>query len=183
MKFTFTPNEKLPEVIIIEGERFNDKRGFFGESFRAKDFEENGIPRFVQENHSYSTPYCFRGLHYQLAPKAQGKLVYCIEGFIEDYVVDIRKNSPTFGEWIEIELNINTPRMVYIPEGYAHGFYVRSMFHNAHVVYKTTEYYSQEHDRSINPYDPKINLPIAKNARLSDKDLNAPFLAEADNNF
>jgi len=186
MSFTFSPASELPEVVIIEGRRFKDERGFFSESFRADDFEAHGIPPFVQENHSRSSSPCIRGLHYQLNPKAQGKLVYCISGFIVDVAVDIRKGSPTYGKWVTIPLDVNNMRAVYIPPGFAHGFFAHGL-HDAHVVYKVTEYYSPEHDRCIRWNDPDINLVWGPSPmfalKISDKDANAPLLKDADNNF
>ena len=182
MSFTFTSHPELPEIVIVEGKRFKDERGFFTESFRASEFEEHGIPPFVQENHSRSSPPCFRGLHYQLQPRAQGKLVYCVHGFIKDFVVDIRQGSPTFGKWIEIDLDCNNTKMVYIPPGYAHGFFAYGL-HDAHIVYKVTDYYSPEHDRCIRGNDPAIGIPFCGDIKISDKDGSAPLLKDAENNF
>ena len=183
MTFIFTPIPELPEVIIIEGQRFNDERGFFSESFRVSEFEQYGIPPFVQENHSRSRPEVFRGLHYQLEPKAQGKLVYCVSGFIDDFVVDIRKGSVTYGNYVKIDLGAKQNKMVYVPPGFAHGFFAYGGA-DAHVVYKVTEYYSAEHERSIRWDDPDIGIDIlAARLNISDKDANAPLLKDAENNF
>jgi len=181
MSFDFNPTSGLPGVIVISGRRFSDERGFFSESFRVNEFEKHGIPPFVQENHSRSSPPCFRGLHYQLHPKAQGKLVYCVSGVIKDFAVDIRQGSPTFGKWVEIDLSSSNMRMVYVPPGYAHGFFAYGL-QDAHVIYKVTEYYSPEHDRAIRANDPAIGIPL-RDMKVSEKDLNAPLLKEAENNF
>jgi len=189
MSFTFIPTSELPEVVIIEGRRFKDGRGFFSESFRDNEFRMNGIPPFVQENHSRSAPPCLRGLHYQLNPKAQGKLVYCVAGHIVDVAVDIRKWSKTYGKWVKVELDENNGRMLYIPPGFAHGFLAYGL-HIAHVVYKVTEYYSAEHDRCIRWNDPEIGIEWGpqhwydnKAFKISNKDAEAPLLKDADNNF
>jgi dTDP-4-dehydrorhamnose 3,5-epimerase len=185
MSFTFTPTH-IPEVIIIDGKRFKDERGFFSESFRVDEFEKNGIPPFVQENHSFSQPPCLRGLHYQLNPKAQGKLVYCVAGSIIDVAVDIRKGSPNYAKWVKVELNEGNGRMLYIPPGFAHGFLAGGI-DGTDVIYKTTEYYSPEHDRCIRPNDPEIGIRWDyvgfECCKMSDKDKNAPLLKDADNNF
>ncbi len=183
MSFIFTPVFGLSEVITIEGPRFEDERGFFSESFRSNDFEAHGIPPFVQENHSYSTPFCFRGLHYQLNPYAQGKLVYCVSGAIWDFVVDIRQGSPTYGKWAKIKLWPNEGlRMVYVPPGFAHGFHSVGT-ENSHVIYKVTDYYSPDHERNIKWDDPKIGIVITGVEKIADKDANAPLLKDAENNF
>jgi len=182
MSFKFAPHYILPEVIIIEGQRFEDDRGFFSETFRNDEFEQYGIPSFVQDNHSFSSPGCFRGLHYQLAPHAQGKLVRCVNGSIWDYVVDIRKGSPTYGKTIKIDLTDRFNKMVYIPPGFLHGFYTRGL-KDAHVVYKVTNYYSSDHDRNVRWNDPALGIIFNKDASVSLKDLNAPLLKDAENNF
>lgn len=184
MSFEFKPNKVLPDVLEIKQTKFRDERGMFSESFRTDVFLSAGLPPFVQENYSFSKPGTFRGLHYQLNPKAQGKLVYCAFGEIVDYVVDIRVGSPTYGKHAKIHLskdiNIN---MVYVPPGFAHGFYVPGV-HMAAVMYKVSEYYSSEHDRAINYKDPFINIGlVSAHLRVSDKDMAAPLLEHADNNF
>lgn len=186
MSFTFTSCQTLPEVLEITGRKFGDERGFFSESFRYSDFKKAGIPPLVQENHSYSKGGTFRGLHYQLNPKAQGKLVYCVSGLIEDFVVDIRKNSPTYGKYAKFVLHASEPahiRMVYVPPGFAHGFYVPGV-NTAHVIYKVSEYWAPEHERAIRYDDPDIGLGLEdEHIRISDKDRDAPLLRDAENNF
>lgn len=188
--FDFKRHSQLPDVLIIDGKQFNDKRGFFSESFRADEFLSQGIPPFVQENHSHSKALTLRGLHYQLNPKAQGKLIMCAAGAILDVAVDIRKGSPTYGQSIAISLISNVPRMLYIPPGFAHGFVVENWYpYSAEVIYKTTEYYSPEHERSIRWDDPDLNVSWnvsggnKKQFIISDKDFNAPLLKDAENNF
>lgn len=183
MSFTCKSTE-IPEVKIIEGRRFEDKRGYFCESFRVEDFESIGLPAFVQENHSFSHPYTIRGMHYQLNPKAQGKLVYCVSGIITDFAVDIRKGSPTYGEHVRVVLSGDSvaTRMVYVPPGFAHGFQVGST--TAHVIYKVTDYYSPEHEASIRWNDPAIGIKWSEQTPLiAPKDAEAPLFGEAENNF
>ena len=127
--------------LIIEPKRFYDSRGFFEESFRAADLKEIGIPTFVQENHSLSVPPVIRGMHYQLNPKAQGKLIFCVVGGIIDVIVDIRHDSKTYGKWEKICLHENIAKMLYIPPGFAHGFFAYNRHPKTHLIYKTTEYY------------------------------------------
>jgi len=185
MSFIFTPSDLFPEVVKISGNKFQDERGFFCESFREKDLLDNNFPRFVQENHSFSKGGTIRGLHYQLNPRAQGKLVYCVSGQIWDYIVDIRKESSTYKKWTKycLDSNSNQINILYIPIGFAHGFYV-PLGSNAHIIYKVTEYYSPEHERTIRWNDPDINIKWQGNCiRISDRDKNAPLLRDAENNF
>jgi dTDP-4-dehydrorhamnose 3,5-epimerase len=163
----------IPDVIEIEPEIFEDERGFFFESFNLKKFNKliNNEVNFVQDNHSKSSKGVLRGLHYQLPPFAQGKLVRVISGEIFDVAVDIRKDSETFGQAVSSILSSKNKKQLWIPEGFAHGFLVLS--DSAEVLYKTTNYYSPEHEISIhwknNNYD--INWPIANlNIQTSDKD-------------
>lgn len=176
----------MPEVLFITGKRFADGRGYFCESFRQSEFDEQGLPPFVQENHSFSKPNTLRGLHYQINPKAQGKLVYCVSGEIWDYVVDIRRDSPTYGKYAKFFLSgedMTQLSMVYVPPGFAHGFYVTGMY-PAHVVYKVTDYYSPQHEGSVRWNDPTINIYWENvNPIITDKDMNAPLLEDAKNNF
>ncbi len=183
MTFTFTPIFRLPDVIVIEGQRFQDERGFFLESFRANDFEAHGIPPFIQENHSRSKPNIFRGLHCQLFPKAQGKLVYCTRGAIYDFIVDIRIGSPTYEKYIKIYLEEHDTKMVYVPIGFLHGFLSLPGTDFIDVRYKVSEYYSQEHEQSVNAMDPKLQIIIPNGIELSKKDRAAPLLEEIKNNF
>ena len=144
MSFIFSPYKEMPEVILIEPKIFEDDRGFFSESFKEKDFLDYGMPPFVQENHSRTSAFCVRGLHYQLKEKVQGKLVRCLRGSIIDVAVDIRRGSPTYGNWVGVKLSGINLYMLYIPPGFAHGF---MSYELSDVVYKTTEYYSFENDR------------------------------------
>lgn len=169
---------EIPEVLIFEPKVFGDDRGFFFESFTQKKFEE-AVGReivFVQDNHSKSNKGVLRGLHYQLEPYAQGKLVRCIVGEVFDVAVDIRKNSPTFCKWVGAFLSADNKRQLWIPEGFAHGFLVLS--DTAEFVYKTTNYYSKSHDRGIIWNDPTLNIswPLDCDPILSDKDNCQPSL-------
>ena len=148
----------IPGVILLEPKVFCDSRGYFFESFNQKTFEEAiGLsPRFVQENHSKSTKSVLRGLHYQLPPKTQDKLVRVIQGEIFDVVVDIRKRSSTFGHWVGEMLSDNNKKQIWVPKGFAHGFVVLS--ENAEIVYKTTDYYAPDYERCILWNDPKLNI-------------------------
>lgn len=172
---------KLEEVKIIEPAVFGDNRGFFMESYNEKRFKENGIDvLFVQDNHSLSAePGVLRGLHYQLNPKAQTKLVRVISGAILDVVVDIRKNSPTFGQWVGVVLSAANKRQLLVPKGFAHGFC--TLVPDTEVLYKVDEFYSPEYDRGIAWNDPSLAIEWPTgNPILSEKDKNHPLLKEAD---
>ncbi|MGK0703510.1 dTDP-4-dehydrorhamnose 3,5-epimerase [Yokenella regensburgei] len=162
----------IPDVLIFEPKVFGDERGFFFESFNHKLFE--GVVghsvTFVQDNHSKSSKGVLRGLHYQLPPYTQGKLVRCTAGEVFDVAVDIRKNSPTFGQWVGVHLSGENKRQLWVPEGFAHGFYVIS--DNAEFVYKCTDYYHPQSECSILWDDKKIDIswPIELKPILSDKD-------------
>jgi dTDP-4-dehydrorhamnose 3,5-epimerase len=164
----------IPDVLIFEPKVFGDERGFFFESFNHKLFEEAvGYPvTFVQDNHSKSSKGVLRGLHYQLPPHAQGKLVRCVAGEVFDVAVDIRKNSPTFGQWVGIHLSGENKRQLWIPEGFAHGFVTLS--DTADFLYKTTDYYHRESEGTIawNDFEINIQWPVEK-VTLSQKDKNA----------
>ena len=167
---------EIPDVLIFEPKVFGDERGFFFESFNQKVFEE-AVGRkveFVQDNHSKSCTGVLRGLHYQLEPYAQGKLVRCVVGEVFDVAVDIRKSSPTFGKWVGVNLSAENKRQLWIPEGFAHGFLVLS--ETAEFVYKTTNYYHPESDRGIIWNDPElqINWPVDGELSLSKKDMKQP---------
>ncbi|HAS6244272.1 TPA: dTDP-4-dehydrorhamnose 3,5-epimerase [Vibrio vulnificus] len=174
---------KIPDVKIIEPTVFGDERGFFMETWNKKRFEElvTGKPtRFVQDNHSKSKKGCLRGLHYQLKPYAQGKLVRCIDGEVFDVAVDIRENSPAFGQWVGVHLSAENKRQLWIPEGFAHGFLVLS--ETAEIIYKTTDYYTPESDRGIrwNDKDLAISWPIeGLELILSEKDSQQPIFKAA----
>lgn len=177
MKVTATA---LDGVMLIEPQVFHDTRGYFFESFNYQRFRESvaDVP-FVQDNQSFSRKGVVRGLHYQIAPKAQGKLVRVIAGEIFDVVVDIRHNSPQFGRWAGIVLSADNKKQLWIPEGLAHGFQVLS--ETAEVLYKTTDYWSAEHERAIRWNDPTlaIDWPLKMNPVVSDKDNDAPLLSAA----
>jgi dTDP-4-dehydrorhamnose 3,5-epimerase len=174
----------LGGLVIIEMKAFSDQRGFFMESYNAERFQEQGITNiFIQDNHSLSTEAgVLRGLHYQLNPKAQTKLVRVISGAVYDVVVDIRSNSPTFGKWSSVTLSAENKRQLLVPVGFAHGFC--TLVPNTEVLYKVDEYYSLEHDRGIAWNDPALGIDWpTTNPILSDKDQKQPFLAEAEINF
>jgi len=171
----------IPDVILITPKKFGDERGYFMESFRKSLFEEAvGNFDFVQDNQSLSADAgTIRGLHFQLEPKAQGKLVSCVTGAILDVAVDIRTGSPTYGHHVTAELTPDNGQMLWVPAGFAHGFCTLEA--NTKVSYKVTEYYSPEHDRGLAYDDPEIgiNWPIASGkAVLSAKDRRQPKLAE-----
>lgn len=165
-----TPTE-IPDVLVIEPRVFGDDRGFFFESYNEHAFaDKTGITeRFVQDNHSRSCKNVLRGLHYQIQ-QPQGKLVRAVVGSIFDVAVDIRKSSPTFGQWISCLLTAENKRMLWVPTGFAHGFLVVSDF--AEVLYKTTDYYAPQHERCVLWNDPHlaINWPLAEDPILSAKD-------------
>lgn len=170
----------IPDVLIFEPKVFGDERGFFFESFSQKIFEE-AIGRkveFVQDNHSKSAKGVLRGLHYQLEPYAQGKLVRCIVGEVFDVAVDIRKSSPTFGKWVGVHLTAENKRQLWIPEGFAHGFIVLS--DKAEFVYKSTNYYAPNYEGGIIWNDPKLDIKWPDiNVILSEKDKNNTSLYDA----
>ena len=171
----------IPDVLIIEPKVFGDDRGFFYESFNAKAFEQaTGLKRnFVQDNHSKSTKNVLRGLHYQIQ-QAQGKLVRVVQGAVFDVAVDIRKSSPTFGQWVGVELSADNHRQLWVPPGFAHGFVVLS--DTAEFLYKTTDYYAPQHERCIAWNDPTlaIDWQFAGEPLLSAKDAQGLPLAQAE---
>jgi dTDP-4-dehydrorhamnose 3,5-epimerase len=171
----------IPDVIIFEPKVFGDERGFFLESFNQKIFEEaTGLKReFVQDNHSKSSKGVLRGLHYQLPPMAQGKLVRVVQGEVFDVAVDIRKSSPTFGQWIGVLLSAENKRQLWIPEGFAHGFLTLS--ETAEFLYKTTNYYSPKDEGAIvwNDSDLCISWPEVGEVLVSGKDQIAPAFNNA----
>ena len=190
MSFIFTPHSQMPAVILIDYTRQEDHRGSFAESYRADEFLAHGIPLMVQENRSESVSYTLRGLHYQLNPRAQGKLVSCVKGAILDVAVDIRRNSTTYGQSVAVPLSDVGDRMLYIPPGFAHGFVVGPEYpYSATVVYKVTEYFSAEHDRGIRWDDSTLNISWGlllgerDKLKISYKDRIAPLLQDAENNF
>ena len=149
---------KIPSLLIIEPRVFGDERGFFFESYNEKVFNEaTGVsPRFVQDNHSKSVKGVLRGLHYQLPPRAQGKLVRVVQGEVFDVAVDIRKGSPTYGQWVGEVLSAENKKQLWIPPGFAHGFLTLS--DTAEFLYKTTDYWSPEHERAILWNDATLNI-------------------------
>ena len=171
----------IPEVILIEPRVFGDERGFFYESFNQESFRQAtglDVP-FVQDNHSRSARNVLRGLHYQLPPKAQGKLVRAVVGEVFDVAVDIRKDSPTFGKWVGEVLSAENKKQLWIPPGFAHGFLVLSEV--AEFLYKTTDYYAPEFERCILWNDPAIAVdwPLAAEPVLSAKDARGGPLSDA----
>jgi dTDP-4-dehydrorhamnose 3,5-epimerase len=182
LPFKFLKTE-LEGVFIIETQVFKDKRGFLFEAYKESDFFQKGLnKKFVQDNISYSIKNVLRGIHYQIKPGVQGKLVRCLKGKIFDVAVDLRKNSESFGKWIGFILSEENQRMLYIPEGFGHGFCVLSDY--AIVFYKLTHEYSSELERGIRWDDPDINIkwPI-ENPILSERDKNLPYLKEAELSF
>ena len=178
-----TASTTLPSVLVVEPTVYGDDRGFFSESWNRREFSAAvGLDvQFVQDNHSRSSAGVVRGLHYQLPPFGQGKLVRAVTGELFDVAVDIRRGSPTFGEWFGVVLSAENHKPLWIPPGFAHGFQVLS--ESADLLYKTTEYYSPEHDRSIRWNDPEIAIDWpggTADALVSEKDLSAPFLSDAD---
>ena len=171
----------IPDVLLIEPRIFGDERGFFYESFNQKNFSEalGQEYSFVQDNHSRSVKGVLRGLHYQIS-KPQGKLTRVVQGSVYDVAVDIRKNSPTFGAWVGIELSEKNQRQLWVPPGFAHGFIVLS--ESADFLYKTTEYYAPEHERAIRWDDPTlaIDWPADLTPVLSQKDLKASYFKDAE---
>ncbi len=172
----------LPEVLLIMPKVFGDERGFFYESYNEGAFlGSTGLDvRFVQDNHSRSARGVLRGLHYQLPPAAQGKLVRCVVGEVFDVAVDIRRSSPTFGKWIGEVLSAENKRQLWIPEGFAHGFLVLS--EAAEFLYKTTGYYAPAQERCLVWNDPSlaIDWPLSDEPVLSEKDRKGVLLAEAE---
>ncbi|EMR11891.1 dTDP-4-dehydrorhamnose 3,5-epimerase [Methylophaga lonarensis MPL] len=179
MKITATP---IADVVVIEPDVFADERGFFFESFNQHKFEQ-AIGRrvdFVQDNHSKSVRGVLRGLHYQLPPHAQGKLVRVIQGEVYDVAVDIRKDSPTFGQWTGQHLSAENKKQMWIPEGFAHAFL--TLTETAEFLYKTTDYYAKDCERAIAWNDPQIAIdwPEVGGITVSAKDAVAAAFANAD---
>ena len=171
---------KLPDIKIIEPHIFPDERGYFFESFNVKDFIQiDPTITFVQDNQSQSVKGVVRGLHYQLPPYAQAKLVRCLSGAIFDVAVDIRRSSSTFGQWVSTVLSAENKRQLWIPIGFAHGFV--SLTDTAEVFYKTSAHWNKASEASIRWDDPTLNVewPIEIYPTLSPKDALAPFLSDA----
>ncbi|MCU0524261.1 MAG: dTDP-4-dehydrorhamnose 3,5-epimerase [Elainella sp. Prado103] len=168
---------EIPDVMIVEPRVFGDERGFFFESFNAKVFQDKtGLTvDFVQDNHSRSSAHVLRGLHYQIQ-QAQGKLVRVVAGAIFDVAVDIRKSSPTFGQWVGCELSAENKQQLWVPPGFAHGFL--SLVDGTEVLYKATHFYAPEYERSIlwNDADLAIAWPLSATPIISGKDqVGQPF--------
>lgn len=182
MKFTITT---LEGVLVIEPKVLGDHRGWFMETYSTAIFTNNDLHlSFVQDNHSFSaTKGTLRGLHYQLNPKAQTKLVRCTKGAIYDVAVDIRQGSPTYGSWFGIELSADNKKQLLVPKGFAHGF--MTLTEDVEVQYKVDELYAPECDRGILWSDPAIGItwPLDIQPVLSAKDENAPRLEQAEINF
>jgi len=178
MSFEFEKLE-IDGVILVKPKVFGDERGFFMESYKKSEFFQNGIDcEFIQDNHSKSTKGVLRGLHYQAKPHPQAKLVRCTNGRIYDVAVDLRPSSKTFGRWLKVELSEENKHMLFIPEGFAHGFVVLS--DEAELLYKTNAQYSFEHDRGVLWCDETINIDwgIDFEPILSEKDKIQPKLGE-----
>lgn len=178
--------QKIQSIVLITPKKFGDNRGYFTETFRADLFlKEVGPFEFVQENQSLSSDAgTVRGLHFQLQPRAQGKLVRCVAGAIIDVVVDIRKGSPTYGQHVKAELSAENGCQLWVPPGFAHGFC--TLASDCVLSYKVTDYYSADHDRGLLWNDPAlaIDWPVeTSNAILSAKDLVQPSLANIEANF
>lgn len=171
----------IPDLVILEPKVFGDDRGFFYESFNDRTFREltGADVAFVQDNHSKSAKGVLRGLHYQIQ-QAQGKLVRCTAGEVLDVVVDIRKSSPTFGQWTSVRLSAENKRQFWVPAGFAHGFVVLS--DSAEFLYKTTDYWAPEHERCIAWNDPALGIDweFDGEPQLSAKDKLGKLLADAD---
>jgi dTDP-4-dehydrorhamnose 3,5-epimerase len=173
----------IPDVIAVEPRKFEDSRGFFSELFHAVSFKEGGIDKQIKQiNLSKSSKGVLRGLHYQLNPYAQGKIIRAVSGKIFDVAVDLRKNSAYFGKWVGINLDSEKLNMVFIPEGFAHGFEVLS--ETAEFEYFCTELYNPEHERGILYNDPFLNISWhTKSPEVSKKDAEYPLFRDAEYNF
>ena len=173
------------ELILIKPTRHKDERGFFSETYSRRRYKEFGIDMdFVQDNHSFSLkPGTLRGLHFQAPPNAQGKLVRCGKGAIFDVAVDIRKGSPTFGDWAGYELTEENGHQLYVPAGFAHGFL--TLKPKSEIVYKCTDYYAPQAEGSIRWDDPSIGIewPLSENIILNERDAIAPLLKDFETPF
>ena len=180
MPYTVIPTA-IPEVLVLEPKVFGDARGFFFESFNQRDFEQatglQGV-QFVQDNHSKSTQGVLRGLHYQIQ-HPQGKLVRVVQGEVFDVAVDLRQSSPTFGQWVGEVLSAENKKQMWVPPGFAHGFL--TLTESAEFLYKTTDYWYPEHERSLLWSDPQVSIqwPLQGPPLLAAKDAVAPLLQNA----
>ena len=184
MPFRVFKRLEIPDVVLIEPVVFTDARGFFKEIYKRTPFLANGVPYdFVQANISLSRRGVVRGLHYQLKPMEQGKLVTVLRGRILDVAVDIRRGSPWYGRYVAAELSEDNHRLLWIPPGFAHGF--QALEDNTLVLYLVTKEYSREHERCIRYDDPEIGIewPIRDGVLVSEKDARCPPLREAETNF
>jgi dTDP-4-dehydrorhamnose 3,5-epimerase len=176
---------RLPGVYIIEPQVFGDQRGYFMETWSTRNFEEMGLNySFVQDNQSYSSRKgILRGIHFQNAPMAQAKLVRVTRGAVMDVAVDLRKDSPTYRQWVAVELSAENKRMLMIPRGFGHGF--KTLTDDVEFIYKTDQLYSRECDRGIRFDDPAIGVEWGeiREELLSPKDQAAPLLADSDCNY
>ncbi len=176
---------KIPGLLVVQPNVFNDDRGYFFESYQSARYVDAGIDAgFIQDNESKSVRGVVRGLHYQLGEFAQAKLVRVVQGSVFDVAVDLRKGSPTFGEWFGIELNDKNKKQLFVPRGFAHGFSVLS--ETAIFSYKCDNLYKKEAERSINPFDTELNIDWhLENSQLiiSEKDRQAPAFKNAEINF
>ena len=174
----------IPDVIIITPEVFSDERGFFAEIYKKSAFEKAGIKEdFTQDNYASSQKNVLRGLHYQITPMEQAKLVRCIKGEIFDVAVDIRKGAPSFRKWVGVRLSEENKRIIFIPAGFAHGYLALS--EEAEIAYKLSKEYSKEHERGILWNDPTVGIewPLSGEPILSEKDKKLPLLKETKNIF
>lgn len=175
----------LPGVVTVVPRRFGDHRGFFAETYNRRAYEEAGVsPEFVQDNHSLSAEVgTVRGLHFQAPPHAQAKLVRCGRGAIFDVALDIRKGSPTFGQWVGYELSAENGRQLYVPAGFAHGFV--TLLPNSEIVYKCSDYYAPETEGAVLWNDPDVGIdwPLTGEPTLSGKDAEAPLLVDLESPF
>jgi len=177
MRFETT---EIPGVVVIELKMFSDDRGFFMETYQRRRFVEAGVDEtFVQDNHSRSRPGVLRGLHYQVQ-QPQGKLIEVLRGEVFDVAVDLRRSSPTFGKWFGLKLGEDSRKLLYVPPGCAHGFYVVNG--PADVYYKCTDFYAPQHERTLLWNDPElgVNWPLAGTPVVSAKDLQGQSLAQAE---
>ena len=179
MAFEFIA-QALPDVVLVQPQVFGDTRGGFLETYKQSEFEAAGIrERFVQDNHSISSRGVLRGVHYQLPPRAQGKLVWVTQGAVWDVCVDLRRESDSFGQWCGADLTGENHAMLYVPPGFGHGFVVLSEI--AHFQYKCTQEYAPSSERGIRWDDPDlaIDWPL-RDVTVSEKDASLPWLAEAE---
>lgn len=176
------PAPNLPEVFLVTPTVHEDERGFFYEAWNRRALSEalGFDPEFVQDNHSRSALGVLRGIHYQVDPRAQGKLVRCARGSVWDVAVDLRRSSPTFTRWYGLELSETNKRQLWIPPGFGHGFL--ALTDGAELLYKATDYYSPECDRSLRWDDPELGIgwPLSGSPSVSEKDQHAPTLSDAE---